>query len=197
MTADTAFALGLTIFLVVALSTALVLVLVSLRRPRTAPLATAVALVVIALLAVVVAPRPLPTPVALGIGVIGMALAVIGGSPLTRRVLDIATGGTTREGERGGILLIDDRAKGGSAPPPAPREVLRGGATIGYLERLGVALALVAGFPEAIAVIVAIKGIGRFSELATPETRERFIIGTLASLLWAGTVGALVRLAIG
>jgi hypothetical protein len=54
----------------------------------------------------------------------------------------------------------------------------------------------VAGFPEALAVIVAIKGIGRFSELASAEARERFIIGTLASLLWACAAGALVRLAI-
>jgi hypothetical protein len=59
-----------------------------------------------------------------------------------------------------------------------------------------VVASLIAGYPEAIAIVVAIKGIGRFSELATPAARERFIVGTLASLLWAGRVGALVRLAI-
>ncbi|MNY74060.1 hypothetical protein D3C86_2129970 [compost metagenome] len=73
---------------------------------------------------------------------------------------------------------------------------MRGGTTIGYLERLAVTLGIIAGFPEAIAVVIALKGIGRFSELATAEARERFIIGTLASLLWAGVVAALVRLAI-
>ena len=45
-------------------------------------------------------------------------------------------------------------------------------------------------------MVVAVKGIGRFSELATPEARERFIVGTLASLVWACVVGALVRLAV-
>ena len=36
---------------------------------------------------------------------------------------------------------------------------------------------------------MAIKGVGRFSELAAAEARERFIIGTLSSLLWACVVG--------
>ena len=74
--------------------------------------------------------------------------------------------------------------------------LLRGGTTIGYLERLAVVIAVIAGYPEAIAVVVAVKGIGRFSELAAAEARERFIVGTLASLLWASVVGALIRLAI-
>jgi hypothetical protein len=64
-------------------------------------------------------------------------------------------------------------------------EVLRGGTTIGILERLAIAGAIVAGFPEAVAVVIAIKGVGRFSELAAPEAKERFIIGTLASFVWA------------
>ena len=48
----------------------------------------------------------------------------------------------------------------------------------------------------AIAVLVALKGIGRFAELATPAARERFIVGTLASLLWACAVSAIVPLAL-
>jgi len=72
----------------------------------------------------------------------------------------------------------------------------RGGTVIGYLERLAAVVAIVVGYPEAIAVVVAIKGIGRFSELGEPEARERFIVGTLASLVWACVVGALLRLAI-
>ena len=74
--------------------------------------------------------------------------------------------------------------------------MLRGGAAIGVLERICVALGIVAGFPEALAIIVAVKGLGRFTELATAEARERFIIGTLASLLWASACAVLVRLAI-
>ena len=61
---------------------------------------------------------------------------------------------------------------------------------------LAAALGIVAGFPAVIAVLVALKGIGRFTELATPAARERFIVGTLASLLWACAVAGVIRLAI-
>jgi hypothetical protein len=179
--------------LAVVLLASLTLVVVRLRHPRTAPLVVAAALVVAALLVVVVSPVDVPPLVGIGLALVGVALAVVGGDPVTRRILDIATRGSSREGVRGGILIFVDDGAAANAPA---REVLRGGATIGYLERLGVALALLAGYPEAIAVVVAVKGIGRFSELAAPEARERFIIGTLASMLWAGVVGALVRLAI-
>lgn len=72
-------------------------------------------------------------------------------------------------------------------------EVLRGGTTIGLLERIAIAGAIVAGFPEAVAVVVAIKGVGRFSELAAPEAKERFIIGTLASFVWASACALVLR----
>jgi len=75
---------------------------------------------------------------------------------------------------------------------PAPRPgVLRGGLVIGILERLGVAGAILANEPVAIAYVVAIKGLGRYAELKeTPAVAERFIIGTLTSLLWAAAVAA-------
>lgn len=70
--------------------------------------------------------------------------------------------------------------------------VLRGGLVIGILERLGVAVAILANEPVAIAYVVAIKGLGRYAELKeTPAVAERFIIGTLASLLWAAAVAVL------
>jgi hypothetical protein len=72
-------------------------------------------------------------------------------------------------------------------------EVLRGGTTIGVLERLAIAGAIIAGFPEAIAVVIAIKGVGRFSELAAAEAKERFIIGTLASFVWACACALVLR----
>jgi hypothetical protein len=74
--------------------------------------------------------------------------------------------------------------------------VLRGGTTIGLLERFATAAAIIAGFPEAIAVVVGIKGVGRFTELNEAEARERFIIGTLVSLIWACACAALVRIAL-
>jgi len=91
-----------------------------------------------------------------------------------------------------------------TAANPAPASVpaaavgtriLRGGAIIGVLERLAVALAILAGQPVAIAYVVAIKGLGRFAELKeTPVAAERFIIGTLTSMLWAAGVAALARI---
>jgi hypothetical protein len=80
-----------------------------------------------------------------------------------------------------------------SPEPPATR-ILRGGAIIGVLERLAVCLAILTGQPVAIAYVVAIKGLGRFAELKeTPVAAERFIIGTLTSMLWAAGVAAFTK----
>lgn len=83
-------------------------------------------------------------------------------------------------------------------PPAAPGPViLRGGLVIGFLERLAVATAVLAHEPVAIAYVVAIKGLGRYAELKeTPAAAERFIIGTLTSMLWAAGVAAAVRAAL-
>ena len=82
-----------------------------------------------------------------------------------------------------------------AAGPALPTQrILRGGAIIGVLERLGVCLAILTGQPVAIAYIVAIKGLGRFAELKeTPVAAERFIIGTLTSMLWAAGTAAAVK----
>ncbi|PNI07452.1 hypothetical protein CXX84_16625 [Arthrobacter sp. AFG7.2] len=82
----------------------------------------------------------------------------------------------------------------GHAPPVPTQRILRGGAIIGILERLGVCLAILTGQPVAIAYIVAIKGLGRFAELKeTPVAAERFIIGTLTSMLWAAGTAAAIK----
>jgi hypothetical protein len=63
------------------------------------------------------------------------------------------------------------------------------------LERAAITGSILAGFPEAIAVVLAVKGLGRYPELreAHPDKRspaaERFIIGTLTSFLWSGACG--------
>ena len=76
-------------------------------------------------------------------------------------------------------------------PAPRVREVLRGGMWIGILERLGLTAAILAGRFELAAVVVAIKALGRYPEIReNPAVSERFIIGTLASLLVAGACGA-------
>jgi len=134
-------------------------------------------------------------PALLLLGTFVLVLAVVGGGPVASLVLSLATNGTVPPGVHGGIM-IDRRASGDSPQVIGrPIEVLRGGTTIGVLERLALVAALFAGYPEAIAVIVAVKGVGRFTELDSAEARERFIIGSLASLLWAAGVAAILLLA--
>ncbi|MCO4255522.1 hypothetical protein [Pseudarthrobacter cellobiosi] len=104
---------------------------------------------------------------------------------------------------KGGQTVDGELTAGGGQPPsdvpqvapalPAQR-ILRGGAIIGVLERLGVCVAILTGQPVAIAYIVAIKGLGRFAELKeTPVAAERFIIGTLTSMLWAAGTAAVIK----
>lgn len=121
------------------------------------------------------------------IGAAALVTAVAGGGPAATEVLARATRGSVEDGPHGGILLRSG----------AEDEVLRGGTAIGYLERLAVAGTLLAGFPEGLAIIVAIKGVGRFTELDSAETRERFIIGTLVSLTWAVAATGVALLARG
>ena len=74
---------------------------------------------------------------------------------------------------------------------PQVREVLRGGMWIGILERVGLTAAILAGRFELAAVVVAIKALGRYPEIReNPAVSERFIIGTLTSLLVAAACGA-------
>ncbi|PJJ72470.1 hypothetical protein CLV46_2042 [Diaminobutyricimonas aerilata] len=122
----------------------------------------------------------------LGLGLIG----VIAGSPAVTLILRFASRDTVVLGAHGGILV-----RRPNEPAPAPREILRGGTTIGYLERIALIGSVVVGQAAAVAVIVAVKGLGRFSELENEQARERFIIGTLASLVWAGVCTAAIMLA--
>ncbi|MCQ2001903.1 hypothetical protein [Arthrobacter zhaoxinii] len=108
--------------------------------------------------------------------VIGLLAAALLGWPVTAGVLRLASAVQ-------------------NPPPPPPTAVLRGGLAIGMLERLAVAAAVLADEPVAIAYVVAVKGLGRYAELKeTPAAAERFIIGTLASMLWAVAVAVPVRL---
>ncbi|WP_147303315.1 hypothetical protein [Microbacterium bovistercoris] len=176
-----------------ALGVVLVLSMLNVRRPSTAIMAICAALVVAALVTVIISPPAAAPLLGVPIAVFGIAASTIGGNPFTRRALDIATGKRVRETEDGGILIVAAQ----TADPAHARTLMRGGTVIGYLERACTVLAIAVGFPEAIAAIIAVKGIGRFPELAESEARERFIIGTLASLSWAGALGAIIRLALG
>jgi hypothetical protein len=111
-------------------------------------------------------------------------LAVVGGGPVTTAVFTLVDG--PARGRRGVSVL-------------QAGQLLRGGAWIGALERGGVALSLLAGWPEGVAVVLAVKGLGRYPELRTAGTgavAERFIIGTFASVLWAASCAALATLVV-
>lgn len=62
---------------------------------------------------------------------------------------------------------------------------LRGGLTIGVLERTAVAVSVLAGWPGGIAVVMAVKGLARYPELREPDAAEQFIIGTFTSVLFS------------
>jgi hypothetical protein len=109
-----------------------------------------------------------PTGLAEGAAVAAVLAAIAGGGPMATAVLAAA----------------DPRAVGVVGGPQDP-DILRGGAWIGVLERATVAVSLLAGSVEGLVVLVAVKGLGRFSELRAPAAAERFILGTLASALWA------------
>jgi hypothetical protein len=151
---------------------------------------------------VLVGGRPVPPVRAAGMAVLlaGTAAAAWAGGDGSDGVLGIATvlavvtsvagGGPVATG----VLHAADPAAvgvGGGAQDP---ELLRGGAWIGVLERAAVTGTLLAGWPEGLAVVLAVKGLGRFDELRTPAAAERFIVGTLASALWAAACAGVVVL---
>jgi hypothetical protein len=113
-----------------------------------------------------------------------LVLGVVGGSPLVLVVLELAGSGAVALGDHGGILVSEAGTR------KKDREILRGGMTIGYLERLAIIGAALAGQYAAVAIVVAVKGLGRFSELENSAARERFIIGTLVSIVWAAACAA-------
>jgi hypothetical protein len=139
------------------------------EKPRTPPLGAVLLGVVLAVAAGLAwwAGR-----VGNGVATAGLLLAVaaaaLGGGPVVTAVLSAA-----------------DPGAGPQVPRASDPEVLRGGAWIGVLERSAIAATVLAGWQEGLAVLIAVKGLGRFNELKAPVAAERFIIGTLASGLWA------------
>lgn len=170
---------------------ALLLGLQAQRRGSFAFAAGSAGSVVLAALLLAVPVGPVSTWGGAVIALLGLTVATVSGAPFVQTVFRLATK-TSREGDHGGILV---RAR--AAADAQSREVLRGGIAIGYLERFAIAALVVFGYPEGIAVVVAVKGVGRFTELDDSEARERFIIGTFASMIWGVALGVLVRLAVG
>ncbi|MGZ8745378.1 MAG: hypothetical protein ACXWXO_20885 [Nocardioides sp.] len=119
--------------------------------------------------------------------VLAGATAALGGGPLTTRV----------------FAAVDAQAPSpGPGPDPieAAGAVLRGGTWIGALERGAVFASLAVGMSEGVAVVLALKGLGRYPELRNPEdspgAAERFIIGTFTSVLWAAACAGVLALTV-
>lgn len=113
--------------------------------------------------------EPVPLPVAV---VFSVAAAALGGGPVTVAILRLA--------EREDPPAVTEGQSTYVHPP-----VLQGGAWIGVLERVAIAATLWASWPEGLAVVLAVKGLGRYSELGKDGAAERFILGTFSSVLWA------------
>ena len=118
-------------------------------------------------------------------------LAVVGGGPVTTRIFAFVDSSERAEAAHGDASLDQ---------PGGAGDVLRGGAWIGALERLAVFAGLAAGFPEGVAIVLALKGVGRFPDLRQDQghggTTERFIIGTFTSVLWAAACAGIVSLTV-
>lgn len=93
------------------------------------------------------------------------------------------------------LLLRLTHAGPGSKPERTGAEdveVLRGGLWIGIVERTLIAGAIVLGRPELMAVVIAVKGLGRFAEIkSSAAAGERFIIGTFVSIALASLLGVI------
>ncbi len=129
--------------------------------------------------------------------VVAALAAVTGGGPVVRTVL-VAGGVGVRPDTGSDAPGAPDHEPGNDAdtpdstenPGPGPAGTgeggpLRGGRVIGYLERLAVVTTLMAGWPEGLAIILAVKSLARYPELRAPHAAEQFIMGTFASVMWA------------
>ena len=145
--------------------------------------------------------KPIPEWVAPLVAVAALAGAAIAAAE-TRQVKGFALAATA-------VLVIVAAALGGLPLAPVAFRIarrqpdagaqavaggpLQGGRIIGILERAAVAGAILAGWPEGMAIVLAVKGLARYPDLREPHASEQFIIGTFTSVLWAIAVGGIGR----
>lgn len=140
----------------------------------------AIAAVILGIAVVIRVVADVGTPKEDLLGLFGLVLAVLGGSVVTTAA----------------FAQIDGHTEEKADTLEAAGRVLRGGTWIGLLERFVVYTTLVAAYPAGIAYVLAIKGLGRYPELRNQKntgTAERFIIGTMISVIWAGTCAYVAR----
>lgn len=144
----------------------------------------------------------MPAAVQVLVVLAGLLVSAGAGSFVVRGVLHLASRSADAgaedpdagmPGEPVGAEKVGAAASDGPEGPRA-RAALRGGTWIGVLERVAVTLCVVLDETAGIALVVAVKGLGRYPELReNPGASERFVIGTFASLLWAVAVGVGLR----
>ncbi|HEY4614671.1 MAG TPA: hypothetical protein VIG75_04340 [Citricoccus sp.] len=123
---------------------------------------------------------------------LAVVAATLGGGSPTTAILQVSFNATHAEHQP--VLAGPDGEPVFNEEVDA-QPVLRGGAWIGVLERLAVSSTLLMGWPEGLAIILAVKALGRYAELGKSGAAERFILGTFASQLWAcACVGVAVLL---
>ena len=111
-------------------------------------------------------------------------------------IVAVAAAGVTGGTATLTVLALAD-ASNRPGTPRVQRTVLRGGAWIGLLERLATFGTLLAGWPEGLVAIVAVKAFARYPELSTGQATgaiERFIIGTFTSLGWAAVCAGIATI---
>jgi hypothetical protein len=162
-----------------------------ISEPAVSLVLTALALV-LAVLGLVLrrGPRALPAVI---LGLVTLALVVAwlhgpaDGEDSGRRWLTLLAGALAVTGGGQVTGLVFSFIDGGERVRRAG-QVLRGGAWIGALERVAVFATLVVGWGPGLAIVLAVKGLGRYPELRNDDdtgVAERFIIGTFTSVLWA------------
>ena len=110
---------------------------------------------------------------------IALVAALLTGGPVTSCLLAIADQASREQG------------------PRVHRTILRGGAWIGAVERVAMAASILTGWTTGIAVIIAVKGLGRYPEIKSGQgtgVAERFILGTFVSLGWAAACAGIALL---
>ncbi|WP_166972660.1 hypothetical protein [Brevibacterium atlanticum] len=111
------------------------------------------------------------------VAIAAAAVAALVGWPLVPAFLRVTHSGPGHKPERTGAEDV---------------EVLRGGMWIGIVERALIAGAIVLGRPELMAVVIAVKGLGRFAEIkSSAAAGERFIIGTFVSIALSSLIGVI------
>lgn len=174
----------MTLALIVVVGTAIGLALLGWWQPEPSWPALALGMLIVALILAASGSEPDRSGRIVLTALVVLAAAA-GGGPLTVAVLRFAS------------AHARPRLPEPGRPDPRPVEdILRGGAWIGVLERLAVTVALIAGWPEGLAVVLAVKGLARYPELRAPGAgaSERFIIGTFTSVLWATACAVVVLL---